>query len=161
MGPAYYNVNHVSYCNIFPTRLHSSVSRASHRYGRGHGFKSCWSLRIFFLGFISNCFICFITVRISITSILFCNANIYNLYIICTSRHSLHITGINWTCTWPQPPTRLHTCSSVGRESHGYCRGHAFKSHVASEFFLGFICNCLNYYVTARITFTCMQVLLS
>ena len=30
-----------------PTRLHSSVGRASHRYCRGHGFKSCWSLRFF------------------------------------------------------------------------------------------------------------------
>ena len=27
-------------------RLHSSVGRASHRYYGGHGFKSCWSLRI-------------------------------------------------------------------------------------------------------------------
>ena len=28
-------------------RLHSSVGRASHRYCGGHGFKSCWSLRLF------------------------------------------------------------------------------------------------------------------
>ena len=30
-----------------PTRLHSSVGRASHRYRRGHGFESLWSPRIF------------------------------------------------------------------------------------------------------------------
>ena len=26
--------------DLLPTRLHSSVGRASHRYRRGHGFKS-------------------------------------------------------------------------------------------------------------------------
>ena len=34
--------------------LHSSVGRASHRYRRGHGFKSRWSLDIFRL-LLSNC----------------------------------------------------------------------------------------------------------
>ena len=34
------------YMKGMPARLHSSVSRTLHRYRGGHGFESCWSLRI-------------------------------------------------------------------------------------------------------------------
>ena len=49
----FFNKYH-NYCNycitpyLLPTRLHSPVCRASHRYRGGHGFKSRWSVRIFF-----------------------------------------------------------------------------------------------------------------
>ena len=56
--------------DLLPERLHSSVGRASHRYRRGHGFESRWSLE-FILGFICNCFSYFTTAKISFTSILY------------------------------------------------------------------------------------------
>ena len=49
-------------------------------------------------------------------------------------------------------PARLH--SSVGRASHRYREVMGSNPFGASEFFLGFICNCLSYFMTARDTFT-------
>ena len=40
--------------------------------------------------------------------------------------------------------------SSVGRALHRYHGGHGFESFGASEFLLGFICNCLRYFITVR-----------
>ena len=48
--------------------------------------------------------------------------------------------------------------SSVGRASNRYRRGHGFESHWSLRFiFLGFICNCLGYFITVKITFTCIH----
>ena len=38
-----------------------------------------------------------------------------------TPRHSLHVTGMNWTCTWP-------ASGEASRASHRYCGGHGFES---------------------------------
>ena len=40
------------------------------------------------------------------------------------------------------------------RASHRYRGGHGSNPVEASDFFLGFVCNCLSYFTTARITFT-------
>ena len=58
-------------------------------------------------------------------SILICSLIIYD-YNIWTSFYSLHITGINWTHSWPE----------------------------ISEFVLGFLCNSLSCFTTAKIIFT-------
>ena len=52
-----YDINHTYELRIklLLMRLHSWVGRASHQYCWVHGFKSCWSLRYFFLGFLCNC----------------------------------------------------------------------------------------------------------
>ena len=49
-------------------------------------------------------------------------------------------------------PARLH--SSVGRALHRYRGGHGFESRWSLRIFLGFICNCLSYFTTAKISFT-------
>ena len=71
--------------------------------------------------------------------------------------YHIHITSFS---SYNRYKLKLHlTCfqqgfiSSIGRASHWYCGGHGFKSVGASEFFLGFICNCLSYFIPARITF--------
>ena len=51
-----------------------------HRYRRGHGSESHWSLRYFFLGFLCNCWSWFITAKITFTSIL---QNIIKQSLIC------------------------------------------------------------------------------
>ena len=48
--------------------LHSSVGRALHRYRRGHGFESRWSLNFFFRLLFRNCLNCVSTAKIFITS---------------------------------------------------------------------------------------------
>ena len=45
-------------------------------------------------------------------------------------------------------PARLH------RASHRYRGGHGFESRRSLRIFLGFICNCLGYFRTAKISFT-------
>lgn len=42
-------------CLAVNMRLHSSLGRASHHYGNGHGFTSRWSTGFFFQASISNC----------------------------------------------------------------------------------------------------------
>ena len=37
-----------------------------------------------------------------------------------------------------------------------YDKGHGFESHWSLRVFLGFICDCLSYFMTARLTFTCI-----
>ena len=44
--------------------LHSSVGRALHRYRRGHGFESRWSLNSFFRLLFRNCLNCVSTAKI-------------------------------------------------------------------------------------------------
>ena len=44
--------------------LHSSVGRALHRYRRGHGFESRWSLNLFFRLLFRNCLNCVSTAKI-------------------------------------------------------------------------------------------------
>ena len=73
--------------------------------------------------------------------------------------YTLHIIlFIQRQCTWIELTpdllaARLH--SSVGRASHWYRGGHGFKKPIGgSEFFLGFICNCLSYFTAVKISFT-------
>ena len=89
--------NKASYC--------ISVGRASHWRRRGHGFKSCWSLKIFFLGFLCNC----LAAKITFTSILYpqfiYNNNeffSYSMYIISISSFLSHSTVLRCLdpCPW-------------------------------------------------------------
>ena len=76
------------------------------------------------------------------------------LYLQCTYDlcHSLHVTGINWSCTWPASNELVEGCPVLGG-------AHGSESHWSLRIFLGFICNCLSYFTTAKITFTCILYL--
>ena len=65
------------------------------------------------------------------------------IYIMYTFSHSLHITSINWTRSWPS-------------ESHWSRGGRGFESRWSLKKISGFICNCLSCFTTAKITFTCI-----
>ena len=93
-------------------------------------------VRFLFLGFLCNCFNCFITVRITFTCILYLQY-IYDLYHI----HGLilsYTAGINWIHPWPA--------------FHAEAMGS--NPIEASEYFLGFLFNCFSCFITVRITFT-------
>ena len=63
---------------------------------------SCWSLRIFFWALFVTAYKV-TNLRGSLSLVFFIYmVHSYDLYhILYTSCHSLHITGINWTHTWP------------------------------------------------------------
>ena len=84
-----------------------------------------WSLRIIF-GLYFNCLSYFTTAKISLTLFFICSSLIWSLSYTLRVCHSPHITGINWTHTWPAFGIRLH--SSVSRASHQYHGGHGFES---------------------------------
>ena len=84
-----------------PKRLHNSVGRALHRYRRGHGFESCWSLRVSSQDVLYNSFSYFITARItSLLSNVYFNAHTFVLFCCilfccsayCTIFHASHVT---------------------------------------------------------------------
>ena len=66
-----------------------------------------------------------------------------------------HNLQVQWNL---RPPdllsVRLYTCNSVGRALHLYHRSHGFKSRWSVRNFRGFICNCLSYFTTVKISFT-------
>ena len=68
------------------------------------------------------------------------------IFIIYTSCHSLHITAINWTRTWP-------ASSEVVEYRNGIAEVMRSNPVGASQFFLGFI-NCLSYVTRSKISFT-------
>ena len=86
-------------------------------------------------------------------SLLFFKHSSFILYYIitCTSCHSLHITGINWTRTWPASG-KASIAQSV-KHRIGIAEVMGLNPLGASEFFLGYICNCLSYFKTAKISF--------
>ena len=107
--------------------LHSSVGRALHRYRRGHGFESRWSLNFF---------------QASLSQLLKLRINREDL----SWRHLL-ITAVQTQSLWcitlsgMMDPLKL-TCSqqlwlhsSVGRALHRYRRGHGFESRWSLNFF--------------------------
>ena len=108
--------------------LHSSVGRTLHRYRRGHGFESRWSLNFF---------------QASLLQLLKLRINREDL----SWRHLL-ITAIQTqslqcciTLSGMMDPLKL-TCSqqlwlhsSVGRTLHRYRRGHRFESRWSLNFF--------------------------
>ena len=121
--------------------LHSSVGRASHRYRRGHGFKSRWSLDFFRL-LLSSC----------LNWKIYCDdhsslrsttaVQIYELFHIYFT--SFHSSREIWTQLIDLAPNVwLH--SSVGRASHRYRRGHGFKSRWSLDFFRLLLSSCLNW----------------
>ena len=67
------------------------------------------------------------------------------IFIIYTSCHSLHITAINWTCTWPASSEVVEHCTGIAEVMRSNPVG-------ASQFFLGFI-NCLSYVTRSKISF--------
>ena len=75
-------------------------------------------------------------------------------YLSYTHHVTLHITGIDWTRIWPAWPTRLHTLAQFIEPRTGVAEVMGSNPVGASEFFLGFICNCLSYFTTAKISFT-------
>ena len=68
------------------------------------------------------------------------------IFIIYTSCHSLHITAINWTRTWPASSEVVEHCTGIAEVMRSNPVG-------ASQFFLGFI-NCLSYVTRSKISFT-------
>ena len=70
------------------------------------------------------------------------------VYITYTSLHSLYITGINSTHSWPAPSKADYRTSIV--------KAMGSNPVEASEYFLGFFFfgNCFSFSITARITFT-------
>ena len=66
----------------------------------------------------------------------------------------IYITGINWTHTWPAP--NKASCTVAQSVEHHTSIAEAMGSNPvgASEFFLGFLCNCFSYFTTAKISFT-------
>ena len=99
----------------------------------------------FFLGFFCNCFSCFITTRITFTSILYLQC-IYMIYII-TVYTPLFIYSnrckLNSLLTYYL--VEHHTSILKVRGSN---------TIEASEISLGYLCNCFSCFITARITFT-------
>ena len=76
--------------SVLPTRLHSSVGRASQRYRRGRGFESRWSLRIF-SGFKFET--AYVTSQLwgSLSLVFFiCSALIWSLCFASTSMYGWH-----------------------------------------------------------------------
>ena len=68
-------------------------------------------------------------------------------YVVTCSKLNSHLTCFQWGFIAQLVEHRTGITEVMGSNPIG-----------ASEFFLGFICNCLSYYITAWITFTCRQV---
>ena len=118
------------------------VGRESHQYCGGRGFESCWSLRI-----LSGLYL---TVRITFTSILYlqCTHMLFITYTSCRScngyKLNSHLTCFRWGFI-----------ARLVEDRTGIAEVMRLNPVETSEFFLGFIRNCLSYFTTARITFTC------
>ena len=72
--------------------------------------------------------------------------------ILYTSYYYLNETGVIIELTPDLLPARLH--SSVVEHHTGIAEVMGSNPVGASEFFLGFICNCLSCFTTAKISFT-------
>ena len=91
----------------------------------------------------------FITARITFTCILYlqCTCDLYHIHIMSFSSYNGYKLNSHLTCFEQGFIAQLVECCTaavVGSNPVG-----------ASEFFLGSICNCLTYFITARITFNC------
>ena len=135
---------------LLPTTLHSSVGRASHWYRGGHGFDFSRSLRIFsglysyLLKLLHNCKDLFHFYSLSTVH----PYDLYHIHFMSFSSYNGYKLNSHLTCF------RQGFIAQFGRP--GITEVMGSNAIRASEFFLGFICNCLSYFATAKIYFTCI-----
>ena len=129
-------------------RKRSDIAHLRLMQFRWHQFL-CIINPINFLGFLCNCFSCFITARITFT-ILY--PQFIHIRSMSYTSFTLHTTGINWTRTWPA----FNEASLAQLVEHRTGTAEIIGSNPvgASEVFLSFIWNCFSCFITAKITFT-------
>ena len=126
--------------------LHSSVGGALHRYRRGHGFESRWSMNFFFRLLFHNCLNCVSTAKI-----------FHN--VITHNRGTNPVTIMLYYPYWHDGPTKIWpTSNSYGfiAQLVEHCTGIAEvtgsnPAEAWNFFFRLLVRNCLNCVSTAKI----------
>ena len=110
----------------------------------------------FFLDFICNCLSYYITVKIfhlySLTAVHSYMYDLYHIHFTSFSSYNGYKLNSHLTCF-----LRGFIAQLVEHHHTSITEVMGLNPIRASEFFLGFICNCLSCYITAKISFTCIE----